>query len=355
MKTNRFATVVLMIIGLLFNTLAGNGQEDRILMPQNGYVASLNKIAIVRVPADTFYIIKSDNTVCYKGKLQGPKFWSYSGDWTESADFSALKTPGEYYFIIPGTDEKRKLLIQEDPYGVIANAAVKAFYYNRCSYPVLPEYGGIWARQAGHPDKDVYVHSSAASIGRGEGTVISSQGGWYDAGDYNKYIVNSGITTYTMLLAYECYPAYWKNRNLNIPESDNNLPDMLDETLFNLRWMLTMQDTDGGVYHKLTTKNFEPFVMPAETHEKRYVIQKNTAASLDFTATMAHASTLLSGFAKELPGLADSCRRAALAAWDWCRKNPAILYQQPPDITTGAYGDRDIRDEWFWAGVEWRF
>ena len=41
------------------------------------------------------------------------------------------------------------------------------------------------------------------------------------------------------------------------PESDNKIPDILDEMMYNLKWMLTMQDpTDGGVYHKLTTPNW---------------------------------------------------------------------------------------------------
>lgn len=341
-----------LITGLFIKILAGNDQEDRILLPQNGFVAGLNKIAMVRTPADSFYISSPDHHIIFKGKLQGPSYWPYSGDWVQKADFSALTTPGEYYFTLPGSKEHRQFRIQDDPYGDIANAAVKAFYYNRCSYPVLPEIGGVFQRGAGHPDKVVYVHKSAASENRPEGTVISSPGGWYDAGDYNKYIVNSGITTYTMLLALEYFPSYWKSRNLAIPESGNDLPDLLDETLYNLRWMLTMQDSDGGVYHKLTTLNFEPFIMPGDAHEKRYVIQKSTAASLDFAATMAHASGVLANFSTGLPGLADSCRKAAVAAWNWCKKNPGILYRQPPDVSTGAYGDGDIRDEWFWAGVE---
>ncbi len=100
------------------------------------------------------------------------------------------------------------------------------------------------------------------------------------------------------MLAYEFFPDYWKKANLNIPESSNKIPDILDEALFNLRWMLTMQDADGGVYHKLTTKAFEPFVMPDKTNEPRYVVQKSTAAGLDFAATMAHASILFSEFLK---------------------------------------------------------
>jgi endoglucanase len=155
-----------------------------------------------------------------------------------------------------------------------------------------------------------------------------------------------------MLLAYEMYPEYWQSQNLGIPGSDNAVPDILDETLYNLRWMFTMQDEDGGVYHKLTTREFEPFIMPGAATGKRYVVQKSTAAALNFTATMAHAASIFSSFPEAFPGLADSCNRAALASWKWSRQNPGVIYRQPEDISTGEYGDKDIQDEWFWAAAE---
>ncbi|HCD52991.1 MAG TPA: cellulase, partial [Balneolaceae bacterium] len=125
----------------------------------------------------------------------------------------------------------------------------------------------------------VMVHAAAATGSRPEGTIISSPKGWYDAGDYNKYVVNSGISTYTLLFAYEQFPEFFKNQDLNIPESKNDLPDILDEALWNLEWLLTMQDEDGGVYHKLTTANFEGMVMPHEATNQRYVVMKNTGAT----------------------------------------------------------------------------
>jgi endoglucanase len=350
MKTKKlFLSLIALGAGYFYSCFA---QNESILIPQTGYLAGANKVAVVRVPADSFMVANATGKIVFRGKLGESKSWKFSNENVQLADFSSIKVPGTYNLLIHGTADKRQFLVSSDPYGGIANAAVKALYFNRCSYPIRTPYGGKWARKAGHPDREVYIHASAVSEGRPEGFVISSPGGWYDAGDYNKYIVNSGISTYTMLLACEMYPEYWKGRNLNIPESGNKLPDILDETLFNLRWMLTMQDNDGGVYHKCTTKQFEGFIMPEDCHEKRYVIQKNTAATLDFAATMAHASVVLGKYATELPGLSDSCRKAALKAWEWCLKNPAILYRQPADIGTGAYGDRNIRDEWFWAGVE---
>jgi endoglucanase len=221
----------------------------------------------------------------------------------------------------------------------------------------MPVYGH--GRQ-GHPDTAVVVHPSAVSAMRPAGATLSSPGGWYDAGDYNKYIVNSGITMGTLFSAYEDYPAYYNKLRVAIPESSNALPDILDEALYNLRWMLTMQDgADGGVYHKLTNAAFDGMVMPGVTKLPRYVVQKGTASALDFAAVAAQAARIYRPFSKQLPGLADSCLHAAIRAWQWAEKNPAVRYSQAdinpafdPDITTGEYGDRDFRDEWLWAAAE---
>src|SRR5690606_8542169 len=172
-------------------------------------------------------------------------------------------------------------------------------------------------------DDRVLVHASAAKHERQEATVISAPRGWYDAGDYNNYIVNSGITTGTLLMLYEHFPAYFAALDLNIPESGNDVPDLLDEILWNLRWMLAMQDPDdGGVYHKLTDPSFDGMQLPHRANQRRYVVQKSTPATLDFAAVTALAARIFDDFETELPGLADSCLAAARAAWNWALANP---------------------------------
>src|SRR5690606_20982392 len=122
---------------------------------------------------------------------------------------------------------------------------------------------------------------------------------------------------------------------------------------FNLRWVLTMQDPfDGGVYHKLTSKQFDDFIMPHETLSDRYAVAKSTAAALDFTALKAAASRILRDYEELLPGLADSCLAAAKLAWNWALQHPDVYYKQPEDIVTGAYGDWNLNDEWYWAASE---
>ena len=267
---------------------------------------------------------------------------------------------------LPEGDYVVKAGAGEVPFAVKSNAlreleqaAIKAFYYQRTAMPIKEPYAGVWSRPAGHPDNVVYVHPSAASPGRPAGTVISSPGGWYDAGDYNKYIVNSAFTIGIMLRSYEQNRDYFDRLKVNIPENGNQTADVLDEIMYNLRWMLTMQDPwDGGVYHKLTTPNFEGFVMPSDCHQKRYVVQKGVCASYDFAAVMAQAARIFKG-SRDYPGFSEEATRAALAAYRWAEEHPEALYNQDamnkefdPDVSTGTYGDWDSRDERFWAATE---
>ena len=214
--------------------------------------------------------------------------------------------------------------------------------------------------QRGHPDDVVLIHPSAAGKERAAGSIVSSPGGWYDAGDYNKYMVNSGISMGTMLSAYEDFSKYFDTLSTNILESGDAVPDLLNELLYNLRWMLTMQDpNDGGVYNKCTNASFDGMVMPGITKAPRYLVQKGVAATLDFAAVTAQASRIFKKYSRHLPRLADSCLTASVKAWQWALKNPAMEYDQnvinktyEPKITTGGYGDKNFTDEWTWAAVE---
>src|ERR1035437_7866621 len=271
----------------------GQGEKDAIgvLLNQVGYVPNAEKIALVKAKTDQFKIVESvSGNIVFKGISGKPQYWSFSGDTVRTSDFSAVTKPGKYKLCVGDNACSFEFTIKDDVYNEITKASLKAFYYNRSSFEITKEFGGKWARASGHPDTAVIVHESAASQKRPAGTVISSAGGWYDAGDYNKYIVNSGITMYTLLLFYQMYPEYCKSLNINIPESNKDLPDILNEILYNLNWMLTMQDPfDGGVYSTLTNKGFDGFEMPEKATQPRYVIQKTTAAALDFAAVMAMA------------------------------------------------------------------
>lgn len=197
-------------------------------------------------------------------KVTAPKAetWLPAGDTAASlVDFSEIQTAGTYQAFIGDEKIGHPIIIADDALEDAAKASLKFFYFQRASIELTEEYAGIYARAAGHPDTAVKYHSSTG-ITNSDSTFNGAKG-WYDAGDYGKYIVNSGISTYTLLQLYQQNKEYFDKLNLNIPESKNTVPDILDEIRWNLEWMLTMQDpTDGGVFHKLTTLKFSGTVMP---------------------------------------------------------------------------------------------
>lgn len=350
----KYLTLVV-LIGLLIKGCTPSNSEiqydsEQILVNQIGYPTTGSKTGLSKKEAGDFRLVDETGKVVFEGKAKEARSWDLSGDTVRELDFSAFETEGRYRLCV---DQECSYLfsIGRQLYRPLADAALKSYYYARCSEAIPPEYGGKWTRKAGHPDTLVFVHASAADENRPEGSTIVSPGGWYDAGDYGKYIVNSSITTWTLLKSLDANADYHRKQNLTIPESGNNLPDILDETLVNLKWMMSMQDPqDGGVYHKLTTAGFDDFILPEATEKPRYVVQKSTAAALDFAATLAFASRILGTYGQD--ELAWEMTEAAQKAWQWSLENPEVFYEQPEDISTGAYPDTTLTDERFWAASE---
>jgi endoglucanase len=269
--------------------------------------------------------------------------WTPSGQSVQLVDFSDLKTPGTYSIKVGGQVLRSDLNVLDAPYVDVAKASLKWYYYQRASMALEETYAGTWKRAAGHADTQVSFHSSTGRSG-----TTSSPKGWYDAGDYGKYIVNSGISTYTLLALYEHFPAYFNTLKWNIP-AEGSLPDLLAEIKYNLDWMLTMQDTDGGVFHKLTTLEFPGDVMPASDKLARYIIGKGTAATFDFAAVMAVAARVYKPFDA---AFAEQCLAAAKSAYAWGIANPKVAFSNPYDVATGEYGDSEFSDEMLFAGTE---
>ncbi|MCE4557807.1 glycoside hydrolase family 9 protein [Pelomonas cellulosilytica] len=326
-----------------------------IQLNQVGYLPGGSKWAAVKdSAANSFAVIEvATGREVWRGPLGAAQPWAPAQETLKLADFSALREPGRYRLQVDGLPLSAPFVVAPDAYVALNAAALKFFYFNRASIELDAAHAGVWARPAGHADDRVFVHATAAGPGRPESTVISAPKGWYDAGDYNKYIVNSGISTYTLLASWEHFPAFFTSQALNIPESGNGLPDVLNEALWNLEWMLAMQDpADGGVYHKLTDKGFDGIVLPHRARHDRYVVMKATAATLDFAAVMAQASRVFAAFEAQRPGLSARMLAASRRAWDWAQAHPDVIYRQAPDIHTGGYDDGQLVDEFAWAAAE---
>lgn len=277
--------------------------------------------------------------------------WTPANQSVRLVDFSALPA-GNYSVKQGATILRSDIVVADAPYETLLKALLKFYYYQRASQAIVTPYAAsAYVRSKGHSDTSIPLHNST-----GESGTLSSSKGWYDAGDYGKYIVNSGISTYTLLKLYEHYPDYFGSLDLNIPESaDPAFPDILHEIKWNLDWMLTMQSTvDGGVYHKLTATGFTYFGLPSGDNSSRYVIGKSTSASYDFAAVMALASRVYASFDASYSA---KCLAAAKSAYSWAAANPSRHYTNAstssPAISTGEYrDDGDFSDERIFAATE---
>jgi endoglucanase len=333
---------------------AATPPTSAIKVDQAGYLSTASKLAMVvsDPAAASFRVVRDDESVAYEGRLSAPVGDPDSGDRVQQADFSELTADGTYQIDVPGVGRSWTFRIGTDVSARPLYLALRSFYGQRCNAPVDlgPAFPG-YRHDACHRDGAFHVSSGRA------GTAPAA-GGWHDAGDYGRYVVNSGLSTGTLLWAWELFQPVLVSLRLDIPESNNRTPDVLDEIRWNLQWMLSMQDRDGGVWHKQTSERFPAFIMPEADRLPSLVVGagaapwKSSCATADFVAVMAIAGRVYKPYDR---AFARASLQAARRAWTWLEQYPDVPFRNPTGIGTGEYGDRDCSDERLWAAAElWR-
>jgi len=260
---------------------------------QVGYPSHAPKLAIVGVaPPSAAFTLSKNGKIVFKGEIRNGV-----------ADFSSVTAPGDYD--LTAGSEHATIHIADDPYRDLQEMTMRAFTGQRCGTAV--DIGGGYAHPACH-------------------TSSKARGGWHDAGDYGRYVVNSGISTGTLLWAIEMLGL-----------------DMRDEVRWNVDWMMRMQDADGSVWVKETSKDFAPFVMPQDDKSEQLLIGKSSCAAADFAAVTAIASRVY-----QSQTYLDASKRA----YEWASAHPDVTFRNPRGILTGEYGDADCSDERAWARAE---
>ncbi|MGB5820809.1 MAG: glycoside hydrolase family 9 protein [Saonia sp.] len=322
--------------------------SEQIRLNQIGYYPNAVKRAVVvgDVNDTQFQVVNTANMeVVFQGNLSESRAWELSGERVRILEFSELTKEGNYHILVASLGYSYPFEIKQHVLQDAFMGSIKGLYYQRASMPLEEKYAGKWHREMGHPDDSVLFHPSS---GKDRGYMASPKG-WYDAGDYGKYVVNASFPLGQFFLLQEQYPQIVGDGALNIPESGNGTSDYLDELQYEIDWVLTMQDEDGGLFHKLTTKDFEEMIMPNNALDERFIIGKGTAATLDFAAAAAKAFRV---FFEKDSLYANTCLVAAKNAYTWAIKNPDMAFENPRDVQTGQYGDTDFTDEFFWAGAE---
>ena len=312
-----------------------------IYLNQSGYLPDKKKICIATEDLGVFSVKDMQGNTCYEGNFVPFGFDALSGDHVYHGDFSELKEPGMYR-IYAGEKTSASFKIGTDAYDKLLYDVMRAFYFLRCGCELEEKHAGCYTHKA--------CHTSDAMVWDNRDIKKSIIGGWHDAGDYGRYVGPGAVALSHLLYAFVLYPKGLKDLYLNIPESGNGQPDMLNECRWELDWLLQMQREDGAVYHKLTTARFCGFIMPEEDVADQYLLPVSSIAAADFTAICSLASRVYLKFDKQY---SDKLLSAARKTYLWLQKNPAFLgFRNPEGCGTGGYGERDDYSNRFWAAAE---
>ncbi|MCR5718542.1 MAG: glycoside hydrolase family 9 protein [Oscillospiraceae bacterium] len=343
------------------------GKREFIITNQIGYFPDRVKQATFvtdQTKPTEFQLATADGEAVFTGKSTPFGTDSTSGDTVHILDFTAFNTPGTYWLRTEDGASSRmfKIGITEDYSGLMYDA-LNYFYQNRSGIEILPEYitsGDTeeLSRKAAHaPDTGIIRQVFGYDGSEGEQDVT---GGWYDAGDHGKYVVNGGISLWMMQNQYEMMvtaygkPVGFADGDMKLPENGNKFPDLLDEARYEMEWMLSMLVQDGDyknmAYHKVHDDKWTGLGLdPVNDRQERYLMPPSTAATLNLAACAAQSSRLW----KELdPEFAEKCLTAAKNAYAAAKKHPDLYAPNKEHGGGGSYADSDVTDEFYWAACE---
>jgi endoglucanase len=336
-----------------------------VLVNQTGYFPRLEKIATVKTPSPVKWeLVSAANAVVSSGTTIAVGSDPASGDDVSIADFSRFNKPGTGYTLKVGDDVSHPFDIANDLYARLKYQALAYFYHNRSGIEIKMPFAGEerWTRPAGHVSEGKNKGDKKVPCVAGSGCTYSLDvtGGWYDAGDHGKYVVNAGISVWTLLDLWERTKFLgtslgdFGDGKLNIPEKGNGVPDLLDEVRWELEWELKMQVPKGEklagmAHHKVHDRVWTALGMaPHEDAIDRFLYPPSTAATLNLAANAAQAARVWRGIDK---AFAERCLEAAERAFRAAQANPA-LFAKPGGVGGGPYDDDNVTDEFYWAAAE---
>jgi endoglucanase len=328
---------------------------------QVGYVPGLPKRATLVSTAtapQTWTLKNSAGTSVATGQTTPKGADATSGDPVHLIDFSSFDTPGTGYVLSVGAESSFPFDISADPVKRLRYDSLAFFYHQRSGIPIEARYvGDEYARPAGHvnvaPNQGDNNVPCRADLNCGY--TLDVRGGWYDAGDHGKYVVNGGIATWQLLNTYERAArigdaSAFRDGTLAIPENTNGVPDLLDEARWEVDFLLRMQAPDGMAHHKIHDANWTGLpTRPELDDQPRRLSATSTAATLNLAAVTAQAARLWRGIDATYSAKLLAAARKAYAA---AKANPAKLADPNDGTGGGTYGDNTVSDEFYWAAAE---
>jgi endoglucanase len=323
-----------------------------IVVDQFGYLPDLEKVAVIRDPQTGFdsgesfapgatYALVNASTGA-RAFMAAPTTWNGGATDTSSGDkawwftFTSFTTPGDYYVLdIDKNVRSYTFTIGDQVYRDVLAQAVRMLFYQRAGQAKDAAHAGAgWTDAASFTGALQDAHVRLFSDKNNAATERDLHGGWYDAGDLNKYTSWTAGYVETLLRAYAENPTIWRD-DTNIPESGNGVPDVIDEAMWGVAFLTRMQSTDGSVLSIVG----EPSASPPSTATGQSLYgPANTSATLATAAAFAAAARILKLVGNtSLSTAADGLLAQAKLAWTWAVANPNVQFKNN-DSASGSSG-----------------
>jgi len=317
-----------------------------IMVDQFGYREGAKKIAVINYnPGTQLQVINNaSQTAAFSGTptaFNSGQTDAASGDKIWHFDFSSVTAPGKYYIMDQSNNIRSySFRIGNDVYNDVLKAAVKTFYYQRAGMAKTAQYAGEEWTDAMCFAQDKYTRDffrkNVASTER------DLSGGWFDAGDYNKYTKWTADYIAEMLLMYEENPNAFTD-DFGIPESGNGTPDILDEAKWGLDWLLKMQNNDGSM---LSVQGLAHGSPPSSVTNPSYYGPANATAAFGSAKAFAIAARIFDS---------DEFKNAAIKAWEWGIAHSDSMFSNNVNSNNSsglAAGNQEITDNGTFARDE---
>jgi endoglucanase len=347
-----------------------NDDGTAVRVNQVGYPKDGHKIAVVTSEfadvssVSSFEVRDASGKVVHSGSLSSAmKDGSPgSGHTVKRADFTAVTTAGEYTVVV-GDHESRPFEIgsPNSVYGDLLVDVGRLYTLKRANADINDPVTGLDIGPGHMQDKNAIIAEPRTSDflkHHNAGDTIDVTGGWYDAGDYGKYVVTHGVTAAQMMLAYERNPEVFSVGQFNIPDSLNDpnvgkMPDVLAEVKYGMKFLTKMQRQDGALFFKLAGKSWPGMeVSPKEDDQKRYVFGLSSAGTALAVGAFAMAARV---YQDHDPEYADQMLSRAKKGFQWLQDNPDVVWEMSVDQNSGSGGytrsSNDAADR-YWAAAE---
>ena len=321
-------------------------KQEKIRVNSIGYLTDGPKHATLLTKSSSYTIINCKNgKVILNSKAHGPIYQEDVNDSVYIADFSNLNVPGTYCLQTIDGYRSIPFAISDDVYDSAFYTTMRGFYLWRCGTAVEGIYHGDTFRQKICHTTDGNLKYTEFGDKHKDGT-----GGWHDAGDHGKYVVNAGITTGMLFLAWENFKPQLESIDLDIPNTAESYPDFLKELKWETDWLLKMQypDNSGRISHKLTRLKFSGFIMPSDDTVQRYFTEWGSNATANFVGIMAKAYR---SFKPYDSAYAQTCLKAAEKSFNYLLTNPEYVKWDQKEFRTGGYQTKDEGAR-LWATAE---